>query len=907
MAANKAHLVPVQKLVIRHGQQFMTTVYVNPNKVNKVDHTKHVVVPDWKLTNAQELEDEKNKIVKTKDPAEKEALKDEFLKHLKSMGVTWTDNSNDAINFMRALMAAKDHLNTNGNSIPNPAPTPQPQANPTTQAPTPTVGGQTMSKDDAKKVIKDMQKKESVENIMARMKSQGLSWNDHANPAVNKMRAMMVLNSHLQSGGTLGGSAQPAPAPTSPAAPSAPVTVQAKKPTPAPAPTPAPNAPTAGTVEADYHTATPKSKVIGILTGMVPKDSDAEAFLARLIKEGKIEVDPSAISSSGSGDDYGLPKGMLQALSRHGRVNDYIKNDDFNSYNRPDYAAEEVFKDKGKAEYAAYKKSYEDYKSKYGQDIMNDHVQFIKGINDGIELMDSVGMTVNQTKTGQDYHNDLVKLLNNGAATAADADMLWDRLKMDDFLDRRTLYPRSGDTDNPPMQTMVEFAFGGGKENLDHVKDVFMQKFAMRSSQPMSDILNEVRNGTQTKQAVFQHLQEAISNPVTLGRMSLLQNNNRDNMWRLPLVPLMMDQSKLGYWDHDNLPRAEKYFKKLYDSQHHKLGGATTPKYDKAEFKNFIFDAIIDKEGLVSPEAKWVKNNLILYNVMRASSSDSYYGKFKMPENYEPVDFNDWQNSPDKLDVFKRHFAIMRKATTTRDKWRKKLTPQQNAAAPKSLDKQALYEAIKKDGDLSQLHIPEHNDVKGMLKCAVEKSSDKEKETAQKKINESHDTTGHSSFRTKVNNVFRITNLPYEEKFQQIDKDRNNTGFYYHGTDYRAMQLILGKSGQFVVTKTNQKAGRMLGDGVYLAKQSSKSMQYISSGFNRGIGNKGVLFLCKASLGKAVESFVHGASHNTPILAKKDVDTVYMLKPHVVNPEWAVKEEKAVIPRLIIDVEMVNP
>lgn len=895
----KAGLVPIQKLVIRHGQQFMTTVYVNPNKANKVDHTKHVVVPAWHLRTAQDLEDEKNKIAKTKDPAEKEALKDEFMKHLESMGVKWTKNPNDGINYMRALMAAKDHLNTQGNSTPTAAPTPAPQATPTPQAPTPAVGGQKMSKDDAKKLIKDMQKKDSVENIMAKMKAQGITWNEHANPAVNKMRAMMALNSHLQNGGTLGGSAQPTPAPqaqpTAPAPPKAPVTVQAKKVDK--------SAPKAGTIEADYHNASIRAKAIGLLTGMVPKDVDAENFLHKQIKDGKFDVDPSNGSGNGS-DEYGLPKGMLALLSKNGRVSDYMKKDDFNAYTRPNGHASEIFKDKGKKEFEDYKKTFEDYRDKYGTYIMDDKLSYVKSVSGNLDIMDSYGMHVDANKTGQEYHKDLQTVLNklaNANTSQAEIDQAWDKLGMDTFLNKYSLTD-SAVADNPAMQQMMEFGFGGACSEMNFVQEKFMDELGKNSWNDLKTVLQDVQQGKRGKKQVFVALSNAVENARVMARLDGLShtmaNGSQKNMWKEPLISSMMDQDNLAYFGRRDLPKTEKYFKTFHDS------GTTT--FNRAKFDDFINGAVTDRAGLVSPEAKWVKHNLLLYNATLQASGDSYNGKFKMPDNYEPVDFNDWMNSSDKIDCFRRHMAIMRKAESTRDKWRKKYTPQQGST-PKVLDKQAIHDAIKNGGDLSQLYIPEHKDLGGMVKCAIEKAPDSEKETVQKKINENHDTINHSSFRTKVHNVFRVTNLPYEEKFQEIDKDRDNTGFYYHGTDYRAMQLILGKSGQFVVNKTNVKAGRMLGDGVYLAKQSSKSMQYISSGFNRGIGNRGVLFLCKASLGKAVESTVRGSQYNTKLLDQKGVDTVYMLKPHVVNPEWAVKEEKAVIPRLIIDVEMTNP
>lgn len=887
-----AGLVPIKKIVSRNGQNFLTTVYINPNKMKHVDNSKHVQVPDWKMQTPQDLENEKNKIIKTKDPAEKEVLKDEFLKHLKSMGVTWKDNQNDAINFMRALMAAKDHLSVNGNVTQPTQPQTATQPNPTTQQPM--AGGTPMSKDDAKALIKKMQKQDSVENIMAKMKSQGLSWNEHANPAVNKMRAMMALNEHLQKGGTLGGNNQPLSQPTAPVPATAPVTVKAKKVDN--------SAPTPGTIQDDYHQATNVSKAIGLLTGMVPKDSDSENFMIKLIKGGKLDVNPSGMSSSPTKDQYGFPKGIQNFVdSRLDAILDSSTSSrrDDNFYNsRPSKDSDDMFAGHPDEHlYNDYKNNRANYLKKYGQPIYTMSSEITKSIPDNFDIMDKRGMEVTADKTGKQYYNALFihlhMLSSNSSLSQTDIDKAWDELGMDNFIMRDSLSSIRGNETYPPMQQMLEFAFSGSRRELTDVQRSLMNDLNKSSWSDMKDLMSDIQSGAISRKEFFGALERAIYNDKVKGYID-------NQSWATESVATKM---MAGGWDLRYMPNCGEFFAG-YNDMNNTNG---TPNFNRKEIVNFILDSGIDKAPLLTADSKWVESNISLYTRMDGSSRDSYSGKFKMPLDWEPIDKNDWLSSNDKKETMKLHIALMRKSKNTRDKWRKKYAPS-SSAKKVGVDKQTLYdEFTKSNPNFDNFAFPEHKDIGGEIKCAVQKVSDNEAASVDSKIQASHDRNSHNSFKTKVNGVYRITNLPYEEKFNDIDKARNHTGFYYHGTDYKSCQKILGDSGQFVVNKTNVKAGRMLGDGVYLASQSSKSMQYIGSGFTRGIGSQGVLFLCKASLGNTVESTVRDSHSNTRALAKQGVDTLFMDRPNVVNPEWAVKEEKAVIPRLMIDVEMGRP
>jgi hypothetical protein len=93
----------------------------------------------------------------------------------------------------------------------------------------------------------------------------------------------------------------------------------------------------------------------------------------------------------------------------------------------------------------------------------------------------------------------------------------------------------------------------------------------------------------------------------------------------------------------------------------------------------------------------------------------------------------------------------------------------------------------------------------------------------------------------------------------------------------------------------------MLGDGVYLARQSSKSVQYASPSFGRDFAN-GVLMVVKAARGKEV-------TWNRSNAYSMALDTLYAPKgplTSLYNDEWVIRDPQAVLPTLWIDVTRIH-
>lgn len=166
----------------------------------------------------------------------------------------------------------------------------------------------------------------------------------------------------------------------------------------------------------------------------------------------------------------------------------------------------------------------------------------------------------------------------------------------------------------------------------------------------------------------------------------------------------------------------------------------------------------------------------------------------------------------------------------------------------------------------------------------------------------------------KIHAVYKIEGLNVETGFQKIVKSnakysKNTHGgknaqidTFFHGAPPTNVGQILGVSGQFKILK-KARVGSMFGRGIYLASNSSKSAEYLS--------NRGGFFVCEASLGNAMDS--PGApdywddeieegikSQYDSICAdvSDEHDTVLM------QPEYVVYSENAVIPRYVVDMEI---
>ncbi|WP_270363952.1 hypothetical protein [Bacillus paranthracis] len=865
--AGKQGLVPVQRQVMRNGRSFITTVYINPNQVSKIkNQTQHVQVPTWSFKSTQDLDDEVKRINKLKDPSEKKVLKEALLTHLeKDMGASWNKSTHEGINWMRALMSAKSLINTKPGQATPVVPANKPAASTSTK-------GAPMSTDDAKAAIKELTKKHGSDQMVDKIKQAGLSWNEHSHKGINKMRAFMALRSHLESGGTFDGVGGK---PSSNSQPQVTVPAGKKKKDDKPTVTVPKSKYKAGSFEKAYEDAAPMHKAIAIHTGIMPESPEAMSYLLKLVEEGKFEI-------TQSGEDYGLSKRVVERINtiakeRAGTVNPISDAGIFDIAwkSRGSQAVKAMFANAGEEDkFNTLKKDMRTFVKKHSSDALREGVTGMQSIKDTVEFIQKDLHTISVSKVSKyDIMSRMSDHLRDNAKGKIKANKLWVKLGMDNLLD--------------PNASVSESASVLGKfiDMTGASSDIVRAASAALGStglSPITNIQQKYEQGTVTKQEIL----NAFSVAIEIECNAMSTRRRKDNF-----LAEVIDWSAFG-----------EAARLLKESSTKKPGIPVEYELDINKLNDSVDEIIKDLKPMTTKDARYVAKNMAIYQ--HVYNAVSGYGTIPDHSNLEPVSEKEMSSVSFK-EILMRQAALSNVSGTAKTKLKEAMKAKDNKNADKF--NKTLHESFR-DKDykkLDKLEYPTPEKAKEKIKTTLGAVPAAEQQKIKDRVAATHDKRNHASFDIKVNNVFRIKHMHYEDEFQKIDDARNHTDYYYHGTDYWASQKIFGESGQFVVTKTNVKAGRMLGDGVYLAENSSKSAQYSSRDFSRGQAS-GVLLLCKASLGKVEESTIRDSGVNTRLLDKNGVDTVFMDKPHVLNREWAVKEEKAVLPKLWIDITRIS-
>lgn len=221
----------------------------------------------------------------------------------------------------------------------------------------------------------------------------------------------------------------------------------------------------------------------------------------------------------------------------------------------------------------------------------------------------------------------------------------------------------------------------------------------------------------------------------------------------------------------------------------------------------------------------------------------------------------------------------------------------------KYAERQAILDAY---GGVTAVGTGSQYSENNEIKCKVSKVSDKKAKEITDKIASDWDRQSHGHMKYRIKGVYEVSGLAIEKDFDKIKKQHSQysgvksggkdcgSDFFYHGTGSMATSLILGHSGEFKIVKA--KVGRMLGDGIYLADKSSKSAQYIGdAGYSRS-GISGSLMVVEASLGDTLHRRTsQGYSHDTVFAGKTD---------GLLNNEWCVHDTHAVIPRYLVQMEI---
>ncbi len=187
------------------------------------------------------------------------------------------------------------------------------------------------------------------------------------------------------------------------------------------------------------------------------------------------------------------------------------------------------------------------------------------------------------------------------------------------------------------------------------------------------------------------------------------------------------------------------------------------------------------------------------------------------------------------------------------------------------------------------------------VKAVLKSVDDKTFKMVEKRLQKSFDRSTHGGFGIKVNGVFQVGGMDVYDKHTKNAKDYGNVKFMYHGTDYAAASNIV-KTG-FAVPKA-AKAGRMLGNGVYVTPCSSKAAQYLSPNFTRQHGTKGVMLVNKCVMGKQFNAPQHHYPGATP-----GYQSIYVGKGQhgILNEEHCIRDPNSVMPTFWVDVELIKP
>lgn len=879
----KAGLIPVQRTVVRDGKMFQTTVYVKARHENKVDKTKNVQVPDWKFSSVQDFQDEVKRISELRDRSERAVLKESLMDHIETkMGVKWAKlgpNEDRAFvrNTMRAFSAAKKHLQTAAPQAvtPTPAPTPAaPTATPAAPSPSASNAGFAVSKqpgkdyimpkDDSKKLARAFRDEQGgFEKLLPIMKGAGITWNEVPDVGPNNMRALRALASFMRKGGELQKTqAQPANQqqlvvnnPNQPLVPEKKSKYEK------------------GTIQHDYELAKARHKLIGLASGVMPVDDKTADYLEGLIKDGKFGL----IGDGSAGETYGLPAKLNDAVDRI--VRDASSKNERNHLisDVSDYTirgAERLGLFEGtpyKAEFETFKKNHEEFNNKWG--VKYPYTSGVGLAERSMNYVDELDKTMPdwRGKNCRAFIETLGQRLSN-ASTMSDAEVnkLWDDL---DF--EQAITSTSSGLPDPMIETLINTASRNGLSSVNlALVTATLAGMPRGSGTPTLSVSRQAyQNGQVSKKSILSALGKNLYDSA-----GMKTNANQTVMERID-----------GSWDLGSV----NYAVNAIGDAHQK-----GKPFDSKAFKKEAKEILSDLAPLKTPEAHHISFNIALaFNIERFFDRQR---SMKGPAKYVPMTPEEVYG--DNLEkAMKVHVGAMRKATD-----KQKETYRAKYKDSKSLVNYAAQ--LKNGADPTKLEFPDAEKVKDVIKTTLMAAPDDEAQKVAARVAQTHDNRGHKDFKTVVHGVYRVKRIASEEKFQKINDDINNTGFYYHGTSFGTAQKILGETGGFKVftpkDKGMIKAGSMLGYGIYLASQSSKSMQYVGDGFRAG--SRGVLFVCKASIGNAVHTTGRGAHINQPIMNDPKTDSVWMDKPHVVNPEWAVKRAEQAVPRLWIDAERVN-
>lgn len=891
-SAGKAGLVEVIRTVTRGGRSFSQTYWVKPSDVKASDTVLGKQGADMVATHKQSVGDAKKNMVTLLSTHGRDAL----MAHAKSVGASWKETDNPGINWMRASMAIQKHMAENpgqwdsskiaggtqqkpsqqagtqatSNTAQSAQPTQQIKQQAASPQPTPKPEKQSAGKPkgdaqqsqqpagDPKAKVKSLSETMGKDQLMATAKQAGITWKENPNPGINWMRAAMAMSSALKSNPGALDSAQGAqPSQADPAAQAQSAATQASK--------------DAKTAQKTAQDAQKQVKQLQDLVSQLQAKQAAQATAQGVAAQQKqasiLDTVTTDFKSGREKKEFG------DALSK---------------------ATPEQFVQARTLGMCAGDGAAADYLGRL-------YAQYATTMQAG-------GVDKRDANIDPDaLRNQLQGVVNKQVVGVVKSSLSKVRKRLTQFTLQQKLFEPWTDPNAPLSDAQLQqlksarggTAMGGMRQSMMTEKDGnhalmkrFLDKLAATSeygalATEYRAILDEYDTLTKGDPLVQTYTNRYVSGSYVNG--TIVQELDR------AITSAQSELDSAIKWGKSAEVQA-KIQQKIQAAKDRRAKFSTQEEMDGLE------RAVELRKQLVDPKFTDLNANLWHFKAMGAQLASQYQINRDFVAEYPVLSKADI----DKLETGDQDaltnlalYAGMFKPSLTKNGG-----DAQQAIMDKYAERKAFLDAY--GGVSSSLNGQGQYTEDNEIKCQVSSAPAAVVQKITDKIAKDWDKKNHGHMKYRIKGVYEVSGLALEKDFQAIkQKSAKYAGkkvggkdcggdLYYHGTGAMATSLILGHSGAFKIVKA--KVGRMLGDGIYLADKASKSAQYISdAGYSRS-GIKGSLMVVEAVTGDTSSQRTNqGYNH----------DTVFAGTQHgLLNSEWCVHDPNAVIPRYLVEMEV---
>lgn len=220
------------------------------------------------------------------------------------------------------------------------------------------------------------------------------------------------------------------------------------------------------------------------------------------------------------------------------------------------------------------------------------------------------------------------------------------------------------------------------------------------------------------------------------------------------------------------------------------------------------------------------------------------------------------------------------------------------------------YVLVPKGTKVKDLPAPDLNAPDYSRMVSLKSQTPQEVGRHQSHMDQKWNMRDNGTIQAKIHNAFEITQPADLHDAYQVKRIKGDTKFLYHGTDPTGASGIT-KNGYF--RGDIAKIGRVNGNGIYLADQESKSVQYAHShSGSKQTDSRGVVIINQAAMGNVIVSNSQYDATGYGNDLKAGVD-VFKYAPSIGSGgspfdstarsnEYIVKDPGAIQPRIWLDI-----